>query len=113
MSRESIRAALREMGAASDISEASGPARSQPLLPERPSMGRLETAGRRPAVPIPMWPQRPPPWEWATGPQPAGAEWLQRPPPHEGAHREHGNRLASTTHAGNLGVASSRNFAEA
>jgi hypothetical protein len=61
VSRESIRAALREMGAASDISEASGPVRSQPLLPERPSMGRLEPAGRRPAVPIPMWPQRPPP----------------------------------------------------
>ncbi len=41
MSRESIRAALREMGAASDISEASGPVRSQPLLSERPVMGRL------------------------------------------------------------------------
>ncbi len=59
VSRESIRAALREMGAASDISEASGPVRSQTLPPERPSMGRLEPAGRRPAVPIPMWPQRP------------------------------------------------------
>jgi hypothetical protein len=79
MSRESIRAALREMGAASDISEASGPVRSQLLLPERPAMGRLEPAGRRPAVP--MWPQRPPPRKWATGPQPAGAEWLQYPPP--------------------------------
>jgi hypothetical protein len=82
LSRESIRAALREMGAASDISEASGPVRSQPLLPGRPAMGRLERlepAGRRPAVP--MWPQRPPPREWATGPQSAGAEWLQRPPP--------------------------------
>ncbi len=31
VSRESIRAALREMGAASDISEASGPIRSQPI----------------------------------------------------------------------------------
>jgi hypothetical protein len=59
MSREWIRAALREMGAASDISEASGPVRSQPLLSERPAMGRLEPAGRRPAVP--MWPQQPPP----------------------------------------------------
>ncbi len=78
-SLESIRAALREMGAASDISEASGPVRSQPLLSERPVMGRLEPAGRRPAVP--MWSQRPPPRDWATGPQPAGAEWLQRPPP--------------------------------
>jgi hypothetical protein len=81
VSRESIRAALREMGAASDISEASGPIRSQPMLLERPSMGRLEPAGRRPAVPLPSWPQRPPPREWAAGPQPAGAEWGQRPPP--------------------------------
>jgi hypothetical protein len=80
MSRESIRAALREMGAASDISEASGPVRSQPLLSERPAIGRLEPAGRRPAVP--MWPQQPPSSrDWATGSQPAGAEWLQRPPP--------------------------------
>ncbi len=61
MSRESIRAALREMGAASDISEASGPVRSQPMLSERPLMGRLEPMGRRPAAPVPTWPQRPPP----------------------------------------------------
>jgi hypothetical protein len=81
MSRESIRAALREMGVASDISEASRPVRSQPMLSERPLMGRLEPAGRRPAAPAPTWPQRPPPREWATGPQPAGAEWAQRPPP--------------------------------
>jgi hypothetical protein len=111
MSRESIRAALREMGAASDISEASGPIRSQPLLPERPAMGRLEPAGRRPAAPI--WAQHPPPREWAIGPQPAGAEWLQRPPPHEGDHGEHGDRLAPTTHSSNLGMASSGNFAKA
>ncbi len=78
-SRESIRAALREMGAASDISEASGPVRTRPLQPERPAMGRLEPTGRRPAAP--RWPQRLPLREWATGPQPAGAEWLQRPPP--------------------------------
>ncbi len=58
-SRESIRAALREMGAASDISEASGPVRARPLPQERPVMGRLEPAGRRPAVPA--WPQQPPP----------------------------------------------------
>ncbi len=79
ISRESIRVALREMGAASDISEASGPVRLQLLPPERPAMGRLEPAGRRPAVP--MWSQRPPPREWATGPQPSGAEWQQHPPP--------------------------------
>jgi hypothetical protein len=79
-SRESIRAALREMGAASDISEASGPVRARPLQQERPAMGRLEPAGRRPA--IPTWLQQPPPLpEWAAGTQPAGAEWHQRPPP--------------------------------
>jgi hypothetical protein len=78
-SQESIRAALREMGAASDISEASGPVRARPLQQERPVMGRLEPAGRQPAVPV--WPQQPPFREWAAGPQPAGAEWHQRPPP--------------------------------
>jgi hypothetical protein len=50
-SRESIRAALREMGAASDISEVSGPVRSRPALSGGPPMGR------RPAVPLPAWPQ--------------------------------------------------------
>jgi hypothetical protein len=111
ISRESIRAALREMGAASDISEASGPVRTQPLQPERPAMGRLEPVGRRPAVP--MWPQRPPLWEWTTGPQSTGAEWLQRPPPHEGDHGERGDRLAPTAHPSNLGMASSRDSAKA
>ncbi len=59
ISRESIRTALRELGAASDISEASGPTRARPQQQERPAMGRLEPAGRRPAVPT--WSQRPPP----------------------------------------------------
>ncbi len=63
LSRESIRAALREMGAASDISEVSGPVRPQPMPSERPLMGRLEPAGRRPAASVPTWQQRPPPWE--------------------------------------------------
>ncbi len=111
ISRESIRVALREMGAASDISEASGPVRSQPLPPGRPAMGRLEPVGRRPAVP--MWSQRPPPREWATGSQPAGAEWLQHPPPHEGDHGKHGDRLASAAHPSNLDVASSGDSAKA
>jgi hypothetical protein len=61
LSREAIRAALREMGAASDISEASGPVRSRPLLPEKSSSGRLEPAVRKPVVPLPTWPQPPPP----------------------------------------------------
>jgi hypothetical protein len=74
-SRESIRTALREMGAASDISEASGPVRPPPMASGRPAVGRLEPAGRRPAIPLPTWPQRPPPREWAAGPQPARSEW--------------------------------------
>ncbi len=81
VSREAIRAALREMGAASDISEASGPVRPRPLLPEKASSGRLEPAVRRPAVPLPTWPRPPPSREWAAGNQPAGAEWTRRPPP--------------------------------
>jgi hypothetical protein len=82
-SQESIRAALREMGAASDISQASGPVRARPLQQERPVMGRLEPAGQRPAVPAWLQQPLPPPPEWAAGTQPAGAEWPQRPPPRE------------------------------
>jgi hypothetical protein len=78
-SRESIRAALRELGAASDISEASGPTRARSQQQERPAMGRLDLAGQPP--PAPAWPQRPPPSERATGAQPAAPEWYQRPPP--------------------------------
>jgi hypothetical protein len=59
---ESIRAALRELGAASDISEASGPVRAQPPPPGRPVMGCIDP-------------------EWAAGPRPAAATWFQRPPP--------------------------------
>jgi hypothetical protein len=113
VSRESIRTALKEMGAASDISEASGPVRPQPMLSERPVMGRLEPAGRRPAVPLPTWPQRPPPREWAAGPQPARTEWAPRPPPHEGGLGGCGGRLGPAAHACNLGVAYGRGTAEA
>jgi hypothetical protein len=83
-SRESIRTALREMGAASDISEACGPTRVRPQQQERPALGRLEPAGRRPAVPT--WVQQPPPPpEWVAGIQPAVPDWRQRPhPPPEG-----------------------------
>jgi hypothetical protein len=52
---ESIRAALRELGAASDISEASGPVRAQLPLPGRPVVGCIDP-------------------EWAA------ASWFQRPP---------------------------------
>jgi hypothetical protein len=78
VSRELIRAALRDMGAASDISEASGPVRSRPAVPGGPFMGR------RPAVPLPTWPQRPPPREWEQRPplrgQPREAWGLTGPP---------------------------------
>jgi hypothetical protein len=73
VSRELIRAALRDMGAASDISEASGPVRTRPAVPGGPLMGR------RPAVPLPTWTQRPPP-----------REWEQRPPPCEDSLGRHG-----------------------
>jgi hypothetical protein len=112
VSRELIRAALREIGAASDIPEASGPVRSQPMPSERPLMGRLEPAGRRPAAPVPTWPQCPPPREWAAGPQPTGADWAQRPPPHESGLGRRGGRLGPTAHTCSVGVASSRGTAE-
>ncbi len=73
ISRELIRAALRDMGAASDISEASGPARARPAAQGGPLMGR------RPAVPIPAGEQRPPVREWEQ--RPLFREWEQRPPP--------------------------------
>jgi hypothetical protein len=107
-SRESIRAALREMGAASDISEASGPVRTQPLLPERPSMGRLEPAGRRPAVPMPTWPQRPPPSGVGSRAPVRGGRVAPAPPPHEASHGGCGDRLAPTAYASDLSVAFGR-----
>ncbi len=53
--RELIRAALRDMGAPSDISEASGPTRARPA-----AQGGKPT-DRRPAVPMPAGPRGPPP----------------------------------------------------
>jgi hypothetical protein len=61
-SRESIRTALRGLGAASDISEASGPTRAQWAPLARPAVGNIGP-------------------EWATGARPAAAGWAQRPPP--------------------------------
>ncbi len=82
-SRESIRAALRELGAASDISEASGPTRARPQQQERPAMGRLDSAGH----------------------QPAASMWSQRPPPPKGDHRECRTQVAPNAHTGRLSVA--------
>ncbi len=59
-SRESIRAALRGLGAASDISEASGPTRAQWPPSVRPAVGNIDP-------------------EWSTGARPAASGWAQRP----------------------------------
>jgi hypothetical protein len=77
-SRESIRAALRELGAASDISEASGPVRAQLPLPGRPVVGCIDP-------------------EWAA------ASWFQRPPP-EGS-RECRTEVATDAHTGRHSLA--------
>ncbi len=55
-SRNTIKAALRGLGVASDISEASGPTRASRPPPSRPVMGNLNA-------------------EWATGSQPAASAW--------------------------------------
>jgi hypothetical protein len=55
-SRETIKAALRGLGAASDISEISGPTRAQRTPPVRPVLGDLNA-------------------EWASGSRPAASEW--------------------------------------
>jgi hypothetical protein len=74
-SRESIRAALRELGAASDISEASGPVRAQLPPPGRPVVGCIDP-------------------EWAAGSRPAATSWFQRPPRgrQEGMRNRDGHR---------------------
>ncbi len=59
--RESIRTALRELGAASDISEVSGPTRAQWPPSTRPMMGSIDP-------------------EWAMGARPAASGWAQGPP---------------------------------
>ncbi len=71
-SRESIRAALRELGAASDISEASGPTRAQWPTAARPVVGNVDpgwAAGARPAAA-----------GWAPAHTPAVTAWPPREP---------------------------------
>jgi hypothetical protein len=58
-SRESIRAVLRELGTASDISEASGPTGARGPPPTRPVVGNIDP-------------------EWATGAWLAASGWAQR-----------------------------------
>jgi hypothetical protein len=97
--RELIRAALRDMGAASDISEVSGPARARPAAQGGPPMGR------RLAVPMPAGAQRPPFREWEQRPPPPrlGAAT----PPCEVGLRGHAGRLGSPVHTSQptMGVA--------
>jgi len=71
--RELIRAALRDMGAASDISEASGPVRPRTIV-----LGR-QAAVQAPAVPMPAARQRPPLRDWEVQSPPL-RDWEQRPP---------------------------------
>jgi hypothetical protein len=91
VSRELVRAALRDMGAASDISEVSGPVRARPAAQGGPLVGR------RPAVPMPAGRQRPPLREWEQRPPPPrlGAAT----PPREVGLGRHAGRLGPTAHA--------------
>jgi hypothetical protein len=96
VSRELIRAALRDMGAPSDISKASGPVRM------RPAAQREVPMERRPAVPMPTGPRRPPP----------SRGWEQRPPPQrvgaapccEGDSGRRAGRLGASAHASQYAV---------
>jgi hypothetical protein len=92
-SRESIRATLRELGAASDISEASGPVRAQLPLPAWPVMGSIDP-------------------EWAAGSRPAATMWSQRPPP-KADSRECGAQMATGVYTGHHGMAPYRKPAKA
>jgi hypothetical protein len=80
-SREAIRAALREMGVASDISEVSGPVRPPPAASGRSVAGGSNPAARRPAIPMPGGNPRPPQQGWAVEPPPARYDWMPRPAP--------------------------------
>jgi hypothetical protein len=101
ISRESIRAALRELGAASDISEASGPTRARPQQQERPVMGSWnQWDGGRQFPPglctLPRSGRREPGQQCPTG--------TSIPPP-KGGHRKRRARMAPDAHAGGLSVA--------
>ncbi len=87
-SREAIRATLRDMGAASDISEASGPNGAQLAPPTRPSALIAASLGwgARPAAS--SWAQRPPlarPAAADIDPPPSGRR--KRDQRHPGGHR--------------------------
>jgi hypothetical protein len=100
VSRELIRAALRDMGAASDISEVSGPARM------RPAAQGESLIERRPAVPMPAGPRRPPPpgVGAATPPPRVGTA----PPSYKEGTRRHAGRLGTPAHASQHAVGTGR-----
>jgi hypothetical protein len=98
-SREAIRAALRELGAASDISEVSGPTRAQWLPSARPTVGNIDL-------------------EWAMGGAPGGLGVGSAAAPDEVSGGRYGPgvasrgpasdlRVAAGTHAGHYSMATS------
>jgi hypothetical protein len=107
--RKSIRAALRELSAASDISEASGPIRARPQQQGKPATGRLEpgwAAGTQPAAST--WSQTPPPPGVGSG-GPGGRPYVVSAPssPKDG-RRECRTKVAANAHAGRLSMAPPR-----
>jgi hypothetical protein len=78
-SRETIKAALRGMGAASDISEASGPAGAPCPPPARPALGSLAAAWAPRGQPInPAWPPQSTPTTTTWPPPRVGAKAKNR-----------------------------------
>jgi hypothetical protein len=93
--RELIRAALRDMGAPSDISEASGPVRVRPA-----AQGGRPT-DRRPAVPMPAGPRGPPPpGVGAARPSPG----MGPAPSYEGGGGRCADQLGNSAHASQLAM---------
>jgi hypothetical protein len=105
MSRESIRAALREMGPASDISEASGPVREAGN--GKAGTGREEAGGPH------VVPAAPPLSGLDNRASARRGRVAATSSPHQGNRRERGDHLATTTHSRSLGVASGGDPAEA
>ncbi len=110
-SRESIRAALREMGAASDISEASGPVRARPLQQGRPVRGGWNQQGGGQQSPPGL--STPPPPGVGGGNPACRGRVASASTPHESDCGECGARMAPTAHPSGLGVASGESPAEA
>jgi hypothetical protein len=111
--RESIRATLRELGTASDISEASGPTRARLQQQEKPAMRRLDpewVAGPQPATS--MWSQRPPPPGVGSRSPDGGLYVVPAPPPPKDGRRECRTKVATDAHAGRFSMAPRGSSAE-